>query len=114
MATLPCLDLFSTPKTQNEILRSYPVVKGTSSALDDSMDLEFVFEQVKKNTPLHLLFEMGKIIRCQIMGLDCHHDNIMFFLQSSEHYTNLRESFLELRLQLVKEDGSDVVHRGPW
>ena len=48
MATLPCLDLFSTPKTQNEILRSYPVVKGTSSALDDSMDLEFVFEQVKK------------------------------------------------------------------
>ena len=46
------------------------------------------------------------------MGLDCHHDNIMFFLQSSEHYTNLRESFLELRLQLVKEDGTDVVHRG--
>ena len=46
------------------------------------------------------------------MGLDCHHDNIMFLLQSSEHYTNLRESFLELRLQLVKEDGSDVVHRG--
>ena len=79
MTTLSCLDLFSTPKTQNEIVRSYPVVKGTSSALDDSMDLEFVFEQVKKNTPLHLLFEMGKIIRCQIMGLDCHHDNIMFF-----------------------------------
>ena len=45
--SLPCLDLFSTPKTQNEILRTYPVIKGTSSALDDSMDLEFVFEQVK-------------------------------------------------------------------
>ena len=56
MTTLSCLDLFSTPKTQNEIVRSYPVVKGTSSALDDSMDLEFVFEQVKKKTHLSIFY----------------------------------------------------------
>ena len=38
--------------------------------------------------------------------------NISHHFQSSQHYTNLRESFLELELQFLKEGGGEVVHRG--
>ena len=44
--SVPSLDLFSPAKTQNDISSCYFVKKGPSSAINESTDLEFVFEQV--------------------------------------------------------------------
>ena len=44
-------------------------------------------------------------------------DNIFKYIfnnfQSSQHYTNLKESFLELQLQFLKQDDGEVAHRDP-
>ena len=108
--SVPSLDLFSPAKTQNDISSCYFVKKGPSSAINESTDLEFVFEQV-------LPFIFCNFICVFLFPLvEMHiyiYIYILFCVQSSEHYTNLSESYLELELQLIKEDGTNVVHREP-
>ncbi len=101
------LDLFSPAKTQNDISSCYFVKKGPSSAINESTDLEFVFEQV-----LVLIFLNSTRVFSFFTSQNAYKLSYNFCVQSSEHYTSLSESYLELELQLLKEDGTEVVHRG--